>query len=105
MDLKSLFKICSMICDKHIAKNPQACIAYEGRKYLYTTIKQDLENLLGWCYPMDTREIKKCVMCSKCRHYQPATKTSTNHQSVTFICDLDKMPKKPNHYCGYGEEK
>lgn len=105
MDLKELFTLCSMICDKHIDKNPNACVSLNGTKHLYTDIKQDLENLLGWCYPMDTKEIKKCVMCSKCRHYTPTNRLSQGRTIVTYVCDLDKMPKKHDHYCGYGEEK
>lgn len=105
MDLKELFTLCSMICDKHIAKNPNACITLDDTKHRYVDIKDDLDNLIGWCYPMDTKEIKKCVMCSKCRHYKVVNKLSSGRSVVTFVCDLDKLPKNKDHFCGYGEEK
>jgi hypothetical protein len=105
MNLKNLIKMCSIICDKHIAKNPNACLTFENNKYLYTDIKKELDNLCGWCFPMETKEIRRCVFCSNCKNYLPGAQAVHNHPNVKvqFICKLDKMPKKPDHYCGYGE--
>ncbi len=107
MNLKDLFEICSMICDKHIDRNPMACVVYEDNKILYTDIKQELNNLKDWCFPMDSKCIKKCTLCKDCKHYVAYTKSTYNHPkaSVAYMCDLDNLPKKADHYCGYGEEK
>lgn len=100
MDLKILFTLCSKICDKHIDKNPEACISLDRNKYSYTDIKQALENVKSWCYPIDTASIKKVTLCSNCKHYQEIK----NGKVKTWQCDKDNTPKSKDHYCGYGEE-
>ena len=100
MDLKILFTLCSKICDKHITKNPDASISVADKKYSYKDIKQALEDIKSWCFPIPTETIKKVVCCSNCKHY----KQTKNGKVSSWCCDLDNLSKKKDHYCAYGDE-
>ena len=102
MNLKDLYEMCSLICDKHLAKNADACLTYKDQKIPYSMIKEELEKVRDWCYPLETRNIKKCTFCKDCIHYKSYTQASRAH---IYMCSLDMKPKEKTHYCAYGEEK
>lgn len=91
--LKDLLGVCMAICDKHIGRNPRALIVYNRISMPYTVIKQNLQNVYEWCYPLKLSCLHKCVLCEECVHYRNRT------------CDIDNLTKPPTHYCGYAREK
>lgn len=101
MTLKKLFDICSMICDKHIAKNEKACVTYQEEQVRYTEIKSELEKVRDWCYNMNTSNLKQCTECKDCIHY----KTMAKGTQVSQFCELDNQQKPPVHYCSFAKEK
>lgn len=101
MTLKKLFDVCSMICDKHIAKNENACVTYQNEQVRYTEIKAEIEKVRDWCYNMNTSNLKQCTNCQSCVHY----KTLAKGTQITSSCELDNLPKAPDHYCGYAKER
>lgn len=105
MNLKDVFQICCDICDKHIEKSPKACIRYGDDLIKYTDLRAELETIKDWCYPMETKELRKCIFCRNCTHYKPYTHIQGGSKVTVYRCDLDNLPKQPNHYCGYGIEK
>ena len=104
MTTKDVFEICSMICDKHINKNPDACFKYNDKQYLYTDFKAELDKLKEWLYPVNTHCVKLTVDCQHCIHYKSYQHIESGTSVRTMRCNLDNLPKQPNHYCGYGEE-
>lgn len=108
MNLKTLFEACSIVCDKHIAKNEAACVRLGEELIPYTELKAEIEKLKEWCYPkLDTSTIKQIVNCRNCAHYKMCTRTIPNNPKpqVTFVCGLDNTPKPAEHYCSFAKEK
>lgn len=105
MNLKTVFEICSQICDKHIDKNPNACITYEDKRIPYTDIKHELDNIKEWCYPTESNNLRKCTYCQDCKHYKPYTHIQGGTKVTVYRCSFDNLPKQPEHFCGYAEEK
>lgn len=102
MTLKMLFDVCSKVCDKHIAKNENACVTYNNEQVKYTEIKEELEKVRDWCYNMSTTNLRQCTQCKDCKHYL-VTKTVT--KGVQSTCELDNQYKPPEHYCGFAKER
>lgn len=102
MTLKKLFDVCSMVCDKHISKNPDACVTYKDEKVRYTEIKEELEKVRDWCYNMNTTKLRQCTQCKDCVHYKI---TATVSKGVTNSCELDNQYKPPEHFCSFAKER
>lgn len=104
MTIKDVFEVCSMICDKHINKNPNACFTYQGKQYSYADFQAELNKFKEWVYPVNTHSVKLCVDCKHCIHYKSYQHIEGGRSVSTMRCALDNLPKQPTHYCGYGEE-
>lgn len=105
MTLKMLFDICSMICDKHIAKNENACVSYKDEQVRYTEIKSELEKVRDWCYNMNTTNLRQCTQCKDCAHYLITGTITKGEPKTKATCELDNQYKSPEHYCGFAKER
>lgn len=107
MNLKTLLSACSIVCDKHIAKNEQAIVRVEDNPILYTDLKAEIEKVKEWCYhDFDTDTIKQIIPCKKCVHYKMCTTCVPGKPKpqVTYRCSFDNEVKQPTHFCGYAKE-
>lgn len=109
MKLNTLFEACSLVCDKHIAKNENACVRISDDTLIpYTELKCEIDKVRDWCYPdLATERLKKIVTCKECVHYNMCTTIIPNNPKpqVTHRCRLDNEIKDGNHFCGYAKEK
>ena len=108
MKLLDLFKACSLVCDKHIAKNENACVRMDDALIPYTELKAEIEKVKDWCYPdLATEKLKKIVPCKECAHYKMCTTMIANNPKpqVAYRCSFDNDTKPANHYCSYAVPK
>lgn len=103
MNLKDVFQICADICDKHIEKNPNARIKYGDGAIKYTDLKDELEKIRDWCYPMETKTLHKCICCKDCTYYKPYTHIQGGSKVKTYRCTLDNAVKPEDHYCSFAK--
>lgn len=105
MNLKDLFDICIAVCDKHLDRSEKACVIYKGDKIPYTKLKEEIETVKDWCYPMEVSDLHRCICCENCAYYQSYSRTSKGKVQTEMRCSFDNLPKPPKHYCSFAEEK
>lgn len=107
MNLKTLFTLCSAVCDKHISKNEQACIRLGDELIPYTELKEEIDKVKEWCSPdVETERLKKVICCQDCKHYIACTQASHGSKpQVIMRCELSNEVCPKTHYCGYAKER
>lgn len=111
MNLKDIFAVCINLCDLKLQDNPDIKFKRNGQIHTYTELKEELEKVSQWCYPLETQDLKLCIRCKNCKYYHKFKRcrndknTKYGHPSYYMLCSLDKKPKDPNFFCGSAEER
>ena len=106
MNVKGAHLVCAKLLRQKARQNPDGVITVEGKKFKYLEAAEELERMCEWvCPTLDTECIKKIVLCKSCKHYKRYRKKGAVWPVVKTLCELDKVERRPDYFCGNGIEK